>query len=50
MQGSAQRSHSTDEPARILSRREFAKMHAVPPDMEHPLTIHVRDDAIVGDH
>lgn len=48
MQGSAQRSRAADGPARILNRCEFAKMRAVPPGMEHPPTIHVREDSIIS--
>jgi site-specific DNA recombinase len=47
MQGSARRSRKPDGSTRVLYRCEFGAHRSVPLDMDHPLSVHAREDAIV---
>jgi site-specific DNA recombinase len=47
MQGSARRPRAADGPVRVLYRCEFGAHRSVPPDLDHPPTVYVREDAVV---
>ena len=47
MQGSARRSRAAERPSRVLYRCEFGTHRSVPVDMDHPPTVHVREDVII---
>ncbi len=48
MQGSAKRPRNAEGAVRVFYRCEFAKLRAVPADLDHPRTVYVREDAIVS--
>ena len=47
MQGSARRARSGHGHTRVLYRCELGKTRSIPVDMDHPPTVHAREDAIV---
>ena len=47
MQGSARRSRAANGHTRVLYRCEFGSTRSLPPDMDHPPSVHAREDAII---